>query len=62
MIGAESGRNLREDSTGRAERGNHSSKNIDRIAHEIDQYHKEIENLREQITPTTPTVVKDQRK
>jgi uncharacterized protein YlzI (FlbEa/FlbD family) len=35
---------------------------IDQIAQEIDQYHKEIENLCEQLTPTTPLAVKKQRK
>jgi polyhydroxyalkanoate synthesis regulator protein len=36
--------------------------NIDQIAQAIDQYQKEIENLREQLTPTTPPEVKEQRK
>jgi hypothetical protein len=36
--------------------------NIDRIAQTIDQYHKEIENICEQLTPTTPPVVKEQSK
>jgi hypothetical protein len=35
---------------------------IDQIAHVIDQYQKEIENLREKLTPTTPPAVKEQRK
>jgi hypothetical protein len=35
---------------------------IDQIAQAIDQYQKEIENLREQLTPTTPLAVKEQRK
>jgi hypothetical protein len=37
-------------------------KKIDRIAQEIDQYQKEIENLQEQLTPTTPPAVKEKRK
>jgi hypothetical protein len=36
--------------------------NIDRIAQAIDQYNKEIENLQEHLTPTTPPTVKEQRK
>jgi hypothetical protein len=36
--------------------------NIDQIVEAIDQYQKEIENLREQITLTTPPTVKEQRK
>jgi predicted nucleic acid-binding Zn-ribbon protein len=39
-----------------------AAENIDQIAQEIDQYQKEIENLQENITPTTPPVVKEQRK
>jgi hypothetical protein len=39
-----------------------TTKKIDRIAQEIDQYQKEIENLREQLTPTTPPTIKEQRK
>jgi hypothetical protein len=35
---------------------------IDQIAQAIDQYQKEIENLREHLTPTTPPTVKEQRK
>jgi hypothetical protein len=35
---------------------------IDQIAHEIDQYQKEIEDLQEHLTPTTPPVVKEKRK
>jgi hypothetical protein len=35
---------------------------IDHIAQAIDQYQKEIENLHEQFTPTTPPAVKEQRK
>jgi FtsZ-binding cell division protein ZapB len=35
---------------------------IDQIVQAIDQYQKEIENLREQLTPTTPPAVKEQRK
>jgi hypothetical protein len=35
---------------------------IDRIAHAIDQYQKEIETLHGQIRPTTPPAVKEQRK
>jgi cob(I)alamin adenosyltransferase len=34
---------------------------IDQIVKDIDQYHKEIENLREHITPTTPPTVREQR-
>jgi hypothetical protein len=37
------------------------AENIDHIAHAIDQYQKEIENLHEQLTPTTPPAVKEQR-
>jgi hypothetical protein len=36
--------------------------NIDQISHEIDQYQKEIENLCEQLTPTTPPEVREKRK
>jgi Na+/phosphate symporter len=36
--------------------------NIDQIAQAIDQYQKEIENLCEQVTPTTPLEVKEKRK
>ena len=39
-----------------------AAKKIDRIAQEIDQYQKEIENIQEHLTPTTPPVVKEQRK
>jgi chromosome segregation ATPase len=39
-----------------------AAENIDRIAQAIDQYQKEIENLREQLIPTTPPAVKEQRK
>jgi conjugal transfer/entry exclusion protein len=35
---------------------------IYQIEKEIDQYQKEIENLCEHLTPTTPPVVKDKRK
>jgi hypothetical protein len=35
---------------------------IDRIAQTIDQYQKEIENIHEQLTPTTPPEMTDQRK
>jgi hypothetical protein len=35
---------------------------IDQIAHEIDQYQKEIKNLHEHHTPTTPPAIKEQRK
>jgi conjugal transfer/entry exclusion protein len=35
---------------------------IDQIAQAIDQYQKEIENLHEQLTPTTPPEVREQRK
>jgi archaellum component FlaC len=39
-----------------------TTKKIDRIEQEIDQYHKESNNLREHLTPTTPPTVKEQRK
>jgi hypothetical protein len=39
-----------------------ATKKIDQIVQAIYQYQKEIENLREQLTPTTPPTVKDQRK
>jgi peptidoglycan hydrolase CwlO-like protein len=39
-----------------------TSKKIDQIAQEIDQYQKEIENLHENLTPSTPLVVREQRK
>jgi hypothetical protein len=39
-----------------------AAKNIDRIAQAIDQYQKEIENLREQLTPTTPSTMKEKMK
>jgi hypothetical protein len=35
---------------------------IHQIAQEIDQYQKEIENLQEKLTPTTPLTVKEKRK
>lgn len=35
---------------------------IDKIVQEIDQYQKEIENIKEKLTPTTPLVVKEKRK
>jgi Mg2+ and Co2+ transporter CorA len=35
---------------------------IDQIGQEINQYQKEIGNIREQVTPTTPSPVKYQRK
>jgi hypothetical protein len=35
---------------------------IDQIAQEIDQYQKEIENLREHLTPTTPPEVREKWK
>jgi hypothetical protein len=35
---------------------------IGQIAQKIDLYQKEIENLRKQLTPTTPSAVKEQRK
>jgi hypothetical protein len=35
---------------------------IDQITQAIDQYQKEIENLYEQLTPTTPPIVKEKRK
>jgi predicted nucleic acid-binding Zn-ribbon protein len=35
---------------------------IDQIVQTIDQYQQEIENLWEQLTPTTPPEVKEQRK
>jgi hypothetical protein len=39
-----------------------AAEQIDQIAQKIDQYQKEIENLREHLTPTTPPTVKEQRK
>jgi prophage maintenance system killer protein len=36
--------------------------NIVQIAKVIDQYQKEIENLWEKLTPTTPPLVKEKRK
>jgi Mg2+ and Co2+ transporter CorA len=36
--------------------------NIDQIAQEIDQYQKEIENLWDHLTSTTPPEVKEKRK
>jgi hypothetical protein len=39
-----------------------SAKNIDQIVQAIDQYQKEIDNLWETLTPTTPPTVKEQRK
>jgi hypothetical protein len=35
---------------------------IDQIVQAIDQYQKEIDNLLEEITPTTAPVVKEKRK
>jgi hypothetical protein len=35
---------------------------IDHIVQEIDQYQKEIENLCDNLTPTTPLEVREQRK
>jgi hypothetical protein len=35
---------------------------IDQIVQTIDQYRQEIENLQEQLIPTTPPEVKEQRK
>ena len=35
---------------------------IDRIVQTIDQYKQDIEHLQEQLMPTTPPEVKDQRK
>jgi archaellum component FlaC len=39
-----------------------ATEKIDQIAQAIDQYQKEIENLRDQIRPTNPPAVKEQRK
>jgi hypothetical protein len=39
-----------------------AAEKIDQISQEIDQYQKEIKNLRKHIMPTTPPVVKEQRK
>jgi DNA repair exonuclease SbcCD ATPase subunit len=39
-----------------------AAEKIDRIAQAIDQYQKEIENLREHLIPTTPPTVKEKRK
>jgi hypothetical protein len=39
-----------------------TTEKIDQIAQEIDQYQKEIENLHEQLTPTTPPEVREKRK
>jgi hypothetical protein len=39
-----------------------SIENIERIAQAIDQYQKEIENIREKFIPTTPPSVKEKRK
>ena len=39
-----------------------ATETIDQIAQRIDQYQQEIENLREQLTPTTPPKVREQRK
>ena len=36
--------------------------NIDQIAQMIDQYQKEIENICDYLTPTTPPIVKEHRK
>jgi hypothetical protein len=35
---------------------------IDHIVQAIDQYNKEIENLCEKLTPTTPPAMKEKRK
>jgi hypothetical protein len=39
-----------------------TTQKIDQIVQTIDQYRQEIENLREQLIPTTPPEVKEQRK
>jgi hypothetical protein len=39
-----------------------TTEKIDQIAQEIDQYQKEIKNIHEQLTPTTPPEVREQRK
>jgi hypothetical protein len=39
-----------------------ATEKIDRIAQEIDQYHKEIENIHEHLTHTTPPTIREQRK
>jgi hypothetical protein len=39
-----------------------TTQNIDHIVQTIDQYMKEIENLLEQLIPTTPSEVKEQRR
>jgi hypothetical protein len=39
-----------------------TAEKIDWIAQEISQYQKDIEDLREQLTPTTPPTVKEQRR
>ena len=39
-----------------------TTENIDWIVQAIDQYQKETENLREQLTPTSPLAMKEQRK
>jgi pantothenate kinase len=39
-----------------------TTENIDQIAQAINQYQKEIENLCEKLTPTTPPAVKEKRK
>jgi archaellum component FlaC len=39
-----------------------ATEKIDQIVQEIAQYQKEIGDLREQLTPTTPPVVKEKRR
>jgi hypothetical protein len=39
-----------------------AAEQINQIVQGIDQYKKEIENLREHLTPETPREVKEQRK
>jgi hypothetical protein len=39
-----------------------TTEKIAHIAQEIDQYHKDIENLHENLTPTTPPDVREKRK
>jgi hypothetical protein len=39
-----------------------ATEKIDQIAQTIDQYQKEIENLCEQLKPTTPPEVREKRK
>jgi len=39
-----------------------TAQNIDHIVQTIDQYRNDIENLKEQLIPTTPLEVKEQRR